>query len=243
MPGQLGNSAIAGHRTTYGQPFYRLDELAARRRDRRHDGAGPLRLPGDGQRGRRRRSQSDVIATTDPTSPTLTLTTCHPRYTAPQPARSSTPTSTSPRRRRAAAADRRRPTGRAGDRRGRRRPTPPADDPVVTTGPVTDHGRRRDGDHDRRPPPPDDGRRRRRAAEPTERARRRLRPRLVQRRRPRSPRSPCGASSLSAIAIGAWLLSRRVRRNWVGALVGIVPFVVALYFFFQNVNRLLPAAL
>src|SRR4029077_10075286 len=25
MPGQLGNSAIAGHRTTYGQPFYRLD--------------------------------------------------------------------------------------------------------------------------------------------------------------------------------------------------------------------------
>ena len=35
MPGQFGNSAIAGHRTTYGQPFYRLDEVAARRRDRR----------------------------------------------------------------------------------------------------------------------------------------------------------------------------------------------------------------
>ena len=48
---------------------------------------------------------------------------------------------------------------------------------------------------------------------------------------------------MSAIAIGAWLLSRGVRRNWVGALVGIVPFVIALYFFFQNVNRLLPAAL
>ena len=45
---------------------------------------------------------------------------------------------------------------------------------------------------------------------------------------------------LTAIGIGAYLLSRRVRRNWVGALVGIVPFVVALYFFFQNVNRLLP---
>ena len=27
MPGQLGNSAIAGHRTTYGQPFFRLDEV------------------------------------------------------------------------------------------------------------------------------------------------------------------------------------------------------------------------
>ena len=28
MPGQLGNSAIACHRTTYGQPCFRLDELA-----------------------------------------------------------------------------------------------------------------------------------------------------------------------------------------------------------------------
>ncbi|MBA3287568.1 MAG: hypothetical protein H0U21_06035 [Acidimicrobiia bacterium] len=48
---------------------------------------------------------------------------------------------------------------------------------------------------------------------------------------------------VSAIALGAYLLSRRLRRNWVGALAGIVPFAVALYFLFQNVNRLLPAAL
>ena len=27
MPGQTGNAAIAGHRTTYGAPFYRLNEL------------------------------------------------------------------------------------------------------------------------------------------------------------------------------------------------------------------------
>jgi sortase A len=40
--------------------------------------------------------------------------------------------------------------------------------------------------------------------------------------------------------VGAYLLSRRTRRDWVGGLVGLVPFVVALYFFFQNVNRLLP---
>ena len=45
---------------------------------------------------------------------------------------------------------------------------------------------------------------------------------------------------LTAISILAYLLSRAVRRNWVGALVGIVPFLVALYFFFENVNRLLP---
>ena len=36
------------------------------------------------------------------------------------------------------------------------------------------------------------------------------------------------------------LISRRLRRDWVGLMVGIVPFVVTLYFFFQNVNRLLP---
>ena len=49
--------------------------------------------------------------------------------------------------------------------------------------------------------------------------------------------------ALAAIGIGVVPAQPPVRRNWVGALVGIVPFVVALYFFFQNVNRLLPAAL
>ena len=48
---------------------------------------------------------------------------------------------------------------------------------------------------------------------------------------------------LVAISVGAYLLSRATRRNWIGALAGIVPFVIVLYFFFQNVNRLLPAAL
>ena len=47
----------------------------------------------------------------------------------------------------------------------------------------------------------------------------------------------------SGVAVGAYLLARSVRRVWVGLLVGCVPFVVALYFFFQNVNRLLPAAI
>jgi hypothetical protein len=30
---------------------------------------------------------------------------------------------------------------------------------------------------------------------------------------------------------------------WFGILVGIVPFVVDLYFLYENVNRLLPAAI
>ena len=47
----------------------------------------------------------------------------------------------------------------------------------------------------------------------------------------------------TAVAVAAYFLARSVRRVWVGVLVGCVPFVVALYFFFQNVNRLLPAAI
>jgi len=46
--------------------------------------------------------------------------------------------------------------------------------------------------------------------------------------------------ALSAIAAGAYLVSRKLRRDWAGALIGLLPFMVALYFFFQNVNRLLP---
>jgi sortase A len=45
---------------------------------------------------------------------------------------------------------------------------------------------------------------------------------------------------LAAIGVLSWLLSRSVRHDSIGLVVGIVPFVVVLYFFFQNVNRLLP---
>ena len=48
------------------------------------------------------------------------------------------------------------------------------------------------------------------------------------------------AVPFSLVALAATALSWRVGRNWVGALAGAVPFVVVLYFFFENVNRLLP---
>ena len=81
MPGQLGNSAIAGHRTTYGGPFLEIDELE----------------PGDEiivttPYGRFvyltttteivDADNWQVIATVDPTVATLTLTSCHPVGTA-----------------------------------------------------------------------------------------------------------------------------------------------------------------
>ena len=47
-------------------------------------------------------------------------------------------------------------------------------------------------------------------------------------------------TALTGIAVLAWSVSRRTGHNWIGALAGIVPFVMCLYFFFENVNRLLP---
>jgi sortase A len=81
MPGQPGNAAIAGHRTTYGAPFFRLDELA----------------PGDLVQVTTRQgeftyevreqtlvkpSQNEVLGASEENL--LTLTTCHPRYSAAQ---------------------------------------------------------------------------------------------------------------------------------------------------------------
>ena len=39
--------------------------------------------------------------------------------------------------------------------------------------------------------------------------------------------------------LGGWWLGRRSRR-WLGAVAAAVPFLVLLYFFYENVNRLLP---
>ena len=45
---------------------------------------------------------------------------------------------------------------------------------------------------------------------------------------------------LAAVAYGIYWLSHKVRRYWVGVLAGFVPFIVVLYFFYENINRLLP---
>ncbi len=81
MPGQEGNAAIAGHRTTYGAPFYRLDEL--------EPGDPILVTTRQGRFEYRVRetkivhpSQVEVLDPTDDNR--LTLTTCHPRFSAAQ---------------------------------------------------------------------------------------------------------------------------------------------------------------
>ena len=81
LPGEPGNAAIAGHRTTYGAPFSRLDELvpgdaillSTRAGTSRYEVSDTLVV---------RPSQREVLAPTPDSR--LTLTTCHPRYSAAQ---------------------------------------------------------------------------------------------------------------------------------------------------------------
>ena len=46
LPGQAGNAALAGHRTTYKAPFNRIDELKPGRSDLHRDPAGQVHLRG-----------------------------------------------------------------------------------------------------------------------------------------------------------------------------------------------------
>jgi sortase A len=81
MPGQLGNAAIAAHRTTFGAPFYDLDKI--------HNGDQVLVTTNQG-RFVYTVFRSIVVAPADtsvldPTpQPQLTLTTCTPRFSAAQ---------------------------------------------------------------------------------------------------------------------------------------------------------------
>ena len=80
LPGEVGNMAIAGHRTTYGKPFANIDKL---------EPGDPIYLetPLGGYLYTVSRdpliiepTDRSVLAPTD--APTLTLTTCHPKFSA-----------------------------------------------------------------------------------------------------------------------------------------------------------------
>jgi sortase A len=81
LPGEAGNAAIAGHRTTYLHPFYSLDALAP---------GDPILITTLQGVFIYRMIQQQVVlptdvAVVDPTpEPEITLTTCNPRYSASQ---------------------------------------------------------------------------------------------------------------------------------------------------------------
>jgi sortase A len=83
FPGQAGNAAIAGHRTTYGAPFNRLDDLENGDiiRIRTFEGEFEYKVYDKFP------VQPDDVGVLDPDptkKATLTLTTCHPPYQAAQ---------------------------------------------------------------------------------------------------------------------------------------------------------------
>ena len=81
LPGLPGNAAIAGHRTTYGAPFYRLDELEPGDEIIATTTYGEFRYE-VAETKIVRPSQVEVLEKSGPDR--LTLTTCHPRYSARQ---------------------------------------------------------------------------------------------------------------------------------------------------------------
>jgi sortase A len=204
LPGQLGNAAIAGHRTTYGAPFARINELQTGDKVMVKTLGGqvyvytisaePFVVAPTGV---------DVLADT-PGLAELTLISCDPKYTArnrivvkasldpavsPPPAARTKPYTSVP------------PTGDGGE------------SPTATTSPI---------------------------ATPA-----------------RTPTVLTGGwftdsgawigvvlwgITLIAAVLAAWWIGRRSRR-WIGVAAMVVPFFVFLYFFFENVNRLLPANL
>jgi sortase A len=84
MPGHVGNAAIAGHRTTYGAPFDRLDELKPGDEIRittRDSGELPYLYVVDSTTS----VSPSNVGVLDPTlDARLTLTTCTPKFSASQ---------------------------------------------------------------------------------------------------------------------------------------------------------------
>jgi sortase A len=79
LPGQAGNAAIAGHRTTYAAPFYNLNELQV---------GDPIVIRTVSGTFNYAVTQTEIVPPTDDAvldntvTPELTLTTCNPRYSS-----------------------------------------------------------------------------------------------------------------------------------------------------------------
>ena len=231
LPGQKGNVALAGHRTTFGGPFGDLDQMQV---------GDPITFTNlFGEQYVYRVIGSSVVAPDDTTVlqdtpvPTLTLVTCTPKYTSTSrliiravldvsastgPLRESTPPAA-----------------------GKPEPLPPDTVETTTVVPATTSP----GSPTTLAP----------AVTTTAKA-------TVTTLDTASQEELTGALTLGwfsdksappqvaiwgaicgVIGLGAWLISRRLHRNMIGFLIGIFPFLAALYFFYENANRLLPPGL
>lgn len=233
MPGQLGNSAIAGHRTTHGAPFGDVDELEPGDLIivTMANGAGVFTYSVTGTIIVSPSEYAAVIPTVDPTIATLTLATCHPEYTSRErmivkavlvPEQSGQvfappPNTLPPEPELTLPAEPQETTVVAPvDTSAGETVTTVDAGPTTTiaTTPVAENTITEDGlsggwfDDS--------------AA---------------------IPHAIMWGLALLAVGIGAYFVGKASKRLYVSFLVGFIPFVVVLYFFFENVNRLLPPGL
>lgn len=225
LPGQYGNAAIAGHRTTYGAPFGELDKVLPGDLIEVGTLAGTYNYRVTGSVVVSPGAYGAVIPTVDFSRATLVLSTCTPKYSARQrlivqaelvPELSATvarpailgpstsrpePVPTQPVTGSTIVGETVPPTTAA--------PATVPDDPLADQAVTGEDAFQQGWFSDR-------------AA---------------------IPHAIAWGVGLLAVVIGSWLVGRRARRLWVCFLVGAMPFVAVLYFFFENVNRLLPPSL
>jgi len=211
LPGEPGNAAIAGHRTTYGAPFLDIDNLqpgdqivATTYAGRFvYQVTGTVIVP-----------PSDTSVLNNTPDDRLTLTSCDPKYSAKNriivtaaldqgessPLVTAAPPTTVPSPTTAPA-----PAESAPDNPVVTTAAPPA---VTTTVPA--------------PASFDDSFQRGWFDDPYA-----------------WPQVLLWALGCAAIVAGGWWIGRHTRR-WIGWVVIALPFLVPLYFFYENVARLLP---
>ncbi|CAB4737409.1 unannotated protein [freshwater metagenome] len=239
LPGQLGNSAFAGHRTTFGAPLFDIDKLSigdeivvdtiTNQRYVYLVSSSPRVVAANA---------GSVVETTNRTVATLTLTSCHPKYSAKErivvvatldPSRSGVvePPFVDPAPSTTVAPATTGSSGTSTSVAGSSTTTvattttTTVGDTVPTVGP--DAGNPSDGF-----PLAEDA------------------PQLSRGWMTDSAAwwHVIGWGLLNAGVVAAgWLLARRTRRWWLGLAVAAAPFLLVLYFVYQNVNRLLPADL
>jgi sortase A len=213
LPGETGNAAIAGHRTTYGAPFFDIDNLQPGDQVVATTYAGRFVYQVTGTVVV---SPSDTSVLDDTPDDRLTLTSCDPKYSAKNRiivsaaldradsapvVTSAAPTTLAP-----ATTAAPPPSASAADNPVVTTAAPP---PVATTAPANQVTF-------------DDSFQRGWFDDPYA-----------------WPQVLLWGLGCVAVVLGGWWLGRHTRR-WIGWVVAALPFLVPLYFFYENVARLLP---
>jgi len=241
LPGQIGNSAFAGHRTTFGHPFLELDKLQAGDTIKIQTVVGTYTYAVTSSAIVQPSDYAQVVPTRTPGKATLALATCHPAYTArerlvvfadlvaedsdqvmlpPPPPTTTTSTTTA-----TTVVDTTLPTDATSTPNSTvTDPTEPTSTTSTTSTTALD-GLGEEGaggfvatseDAFSQGWFSDTG---------------------------AIPQVILWGIILALVSIGSYYAGKRMLKLYMCFVVGFLPFTIVLYFFFQNVNRLLPPGL